>query len=224
MNILDTYLIQKSKLTIVFSCIDTQLLEEVIENLNRDLKGEVRNITKYLINFNQDEAEKFIGNNPITFILAPYYPDKLLRIRVNYHIKLSLNYKLRSTRKLDSKILDMEKKMSENNFINKFVNIKEINIDDIANKLFDIIMLFLKKKLDDGKYMDRLSKIDDNKDNNSFYSSSEDDDPILEEIFEELEDISDELIGGDVINGNRKLSKKIDLKKYNNIHTRKINI
>lgn len=224
MNILDTYLIQKSKLTIVFSCIDNQLLEDVIENLNRDLKGEIRNITKFFKNFNQEEVEKFIGNNPITFILAPFYPDKLLRIRVNYHIKLSLNYKLRSTRNLDSKILGMEKKMSENNFINKFVNIKEINIDEIANKLFDIIMSFLKKKLDDGKYLDRISNLDESKDNNSFYSSSDDDSPRLQEIFDELEESSEDLLGGDGIIGNRKLLKMIDLKKYNNIHTRKINI
>ena len=91
MNILDAYLLQKRKLTIVISSLDTSLLEDISKNLSIDFGAKVINLTQDIVvsNISEINVEK-INNKDIDatvkIIISPVYPDNLFSFRINYHI------------------------------------------------------------------------------------------------------------------------------------------
>merc|ERR1711991_362104 len=97
-------------------------------------------------------------------------------------INISLNKSQIEERNLDENLINLSKNFSYN--VSKYLNLKNFdNNIDIEDKIFDILMNFIKKRLDNGKYSEKILRLEEEE------NKSNDNDEIDEEI---LEDISSE--------------------------------
>lgn len=189
MNILEAYIQQKKYLTIVISCLDVDLLKEISKNLSSDFGAKIIDLTDNFKNINSEadinieEINKLDTNDSIKIIISQIFPENFFNFRLNYHINISLNKMQIEEKKIDQRLLNLSKNFSYN--ISKYLNLKNFDSTiDIEDKIFDIIMTFINKRLDNGKYSDRLSKLEEDKDIND---SNEIDKEILDELSSESE-------------------------------------
>ena len=78
MNILEAFLIQKGKLTVVFSSPDEKLLKEIMNNLVDDFGGIIINLYPYLKdmeNIDNKFIERFFNvESRVIFVIGPAFP------------------------------------------------------------------------------------------------------------------------------------------------------
>ena len=165
MNVLEKYLVQKGGLTIIISCIDTNIAKTIANNLKDEFNAEVKDITKYMsqkdINvLNKQEMLDYIGKAGVIFIVTPFYPNKFLNLKISYHINISLPFSYINKNKISQNLVDRNIELVKHSFVNKFINYKKFkNVDEIENKVFDSIIKMIMSKLDDGKYLDKIKNI-----------------------------------------------------------------
>lgn len=188
MNILEAYIQQKKYLTIVISCLDINLLKEISKNLSSDFGAKVIDLTEKLKNIqseadiNIEEINNLDTSDPIKIVISQIFPENFFSFKVNYHINISLNKSQIEERNLDENLINLSKNFSYN--VSKYLNLKNFdNNIDIEDKIFDILMNFIKKRLDNGKYSEKILRLEEEE------NKSNDNDEIDEEI---LEDISSE--------------------------------
>jgi len=206
MNILDAYLLQKRKLTIVISSLDTSLLEDISKNLSIDFGAKVINLTQDIVvsNISEINVEK-INNKDIDatvkIIISPVYPDNLFSFRINYHINISLNRNLLEEKKIDHKLINLNNETMKSVRINKFLNLHKYNDNkSLEDNIFNIIMEFIKKNLDDGKYLERIKNIEnDNRDEYDKMEDNHQNNELDKKIMEDIEEsITDPLTDSDI--------------------------
>ena len=118
MNILEAYLIQKGKLTVVFSSPDENLLKEIIYNLLKDFGAEMLNLYPYLKdmdNIDNRLVEKlFKIENKVIFIIGPAFPTNYIKgLKFNYHISISLSKSLSIERGVDKSVFKVNEEYNE---------------------------------------------------------------------------------------------------------------
>ena len=227
MNILEAYLIQKGKLTVVFSSPDEKLLKDIMNNLSDDFGANVLNLYPYLKdmeNIDNKLIEKFFNiESRVIFVIGPAFPTYYIKgLKFDYHISVSLSKSLSIERKVDKSVFKVNEEYSGINYsfkkykknndirssINKTFNLaKYSNIELLEDDIFNELIEMIKKKLDGGMY---IKKLESGKKNDL-------DDDIIEEV--ELNTyMSDNDMMGEVnfetaesdfiIGGTRKLNKK----------------
>ena len=227
MNILEAYLIQKGKLTVVFSSPDEKLLKDIMNNLSDDFGANVLNLYPYLKdmeNIDNKLIEKFFNiESRVIFVIGPAFPTYYIKgLKFDYHISVSLSKSLSVERKVDKSVFKVNEEYSGINYsfkkykknndirssINKTFNLaKYSNIELLEDDIFNELIEMIKKKLDGGMY---IKKLESGKKNDL-------DDDIIEEV--ELNTyMSDNDMMGEVnfetaesdfiIGGTRKLNKK----------------
>ena len=96
----------------------------------------------------------------IKIIICPFYPDGVFNFRINYHINISLNKQILEEKKIDHKLINLNNEISKSIRVNKFLNLhKYENNKLLEDDIFKFIMDFIKKKLDNGKYLDRIKNL-----------------------------------------------------------------
>ena len=96
----------------------------------------------------------------------------MLKLKVSFHINISLNYKLINERDIKKEYLDLEDKYKEQAMVNKYINLSKY-LDDtnkLENEIFNVLISRITKKLDNGKYEKRLKKSSSESTNNTFSS------------------------------------------------------
>lgn len=165
MNVLDAYISQKKKLTIVISSLNISLIKDIGRNLSKDLGSKVIDLTDYMIVNKIDDLEIENINSKdtdatIKIIICPFYPDGIFNFRINYHINISLNKQILEEKKIDHKLINLNNEISKSIRVNKFLNLhKYENNKLLEDDIFKFIMDFIKKKLDNGKYLDRIKNL-----------------------------------------------------------------
>jgi hypothetical protein len=165
MNVLDAYISQKKKLTIVISSLNISLIKDIGRNLSKDLGSKVIDLTDYMIVNKIDDLEIENINSKdtdatIKIIICPFYPDGVFNFRINYHINISLNKQILEEKKIDHKLINLNNEISKSIRVNKFLNLhKYENNKLLEDDIFKFIMDFIKKKLDNGKYLDRIKNL-----------------------------------------------------------------
>ena len=189
MNILEAYIQQKKYLTIVISCLDVDILKEISNNLSSDFGAKIIDLTENFKNINSEadinieEINKLDTNDSIKIIISQIFPENFFSFRLNYHINISLNKTQLEEKKIDQNLLNLSKNFSYN--VSKYLNLKNFDsIVDIEDKVFEIVLNFINKRLDNGKYSERLSKLEEDKD---IKDNDEIDNEILEELSSESE-------------------------------------
>ena len=164
MNILEAYVDQSGYFNVIFSSVDYELLKEIILNLSQDFNAEFIDLFPIMTNMediDNDRVKELLSfRNPVKFIIVPVFPLKYIKVGVSYHINISLNYKLINERNINKDYVNLEAKYKEQSMINKYINLTKY-VDDkkkLEDDIFNIIIYRIKKKLDDGKYEDRLKK------------------------------------------------------------------
>ena len=183
MNILEAYILQKKRLTIVISSLNISLIKEISKNLSQDFGGKVIDLTDHMIvrkidELNIDNINSKDTDDTIKIIICPLYPDGLFNFRINYHINISLNKNLLEEKSIDHKLIDLNNEISKSIRVNKFLNLhKYKNNKLLEDDIFNIIIELIKKKLDNGKYIDRIK--------NQKKATGES--PVLEKTLDEFE-------------------------------------
>ena len=168
MNVLEAYIQQKKYLTIVISCFDISLLKEIANNLGSDFGAKVIDLTDKLkditseADINIEEINNLDTNDSIKIIIAQIFPENFFSFRLNYHINISLNKTYIEENKIDQKLINLSKNFSYN--VSKYLNLKNFDSKiDIEDNIFDIIMNFIKKRLDNGTYSEKILKLEESK-------------------------------------------------------------
>lgn len=189
MNVLEAYIQQKKYLTIVISCFDVNLLKEIANNLSSDFGAKVIDLTDKFkditseTDINIEEINNLDTNDSIKIIICQMFPENFFSFRLNYHINISLNKNYIEENKLDQNLINLSKNFSYN--VSKYLNLK--NFDkriDIEDNIFDIIMNFIKKRLDNGKYSEKILKLKDVEDKGKIEEDNIDN-QILDELSSE---------------------------------------
>ena len=227
MNILEAYLIQKGKLTVVFSSPDEKLLKDIMNNLSDDFGANVLNLYPYLKdmeNIDNKLIEKFFNiESRVIFVIGPAFPTYYIKgLKFDYHISVSLSKSLSIERKVDKSVYKVNEEYSGINYsfkkyknndirssINKTFNLaKYSNIELLEDDIFNELMEMIKKKLDGGMYIKKLES--------GKKSENDLDNDILEEVElntymsdnEMMGEVNFETADSDfIIGGTRKLNK-----------------
>lgn len=166
MNVLEAYILQKKKLTIVISSLDILLLKEIGKNLSIDLNAKLIDLTDYMIvrnlgDINNNTIHEKNTKENVRIIICPFYPEQIFsNYRINYHINISLNNELLEKKQIDHKLIDLYKEISSYIRVNKYLNLHKYK-DNLAleDEIFNLIIEFINKKLDDGEYLDKIKNI-----------------------------------------------------------------
>ena len=227
MNILEAYLIQKGKLTVVFSSPDEKLLKDIMNNLSDDFGANVLNLYPYLKdmeNIDNKLIEKFFNiESRVIFVIGPAFPTYYIKgLKFDYHISVSLSKSLSIERKVDKSVYKVNEEYSGINYsfkkyknndirssINKTFNLaKYSNIELLEDDIFNELIEMIKKKLDGGMYIKKLES--------GKKSENDLDNDILEEVElntymsdnEMMGEVNFETADSDfIIGGTRKLNK-----------------
>jgi len=162
MNILEAYIEQFGYLNIIFSSIDYELLKKVVLNLSQDFNAEFLDLFPIMINMEDIDNERVKQltdtENQVRFIIVPVFPLKYVKLRVSYHINMSLNFKLITDKNIKKDYVELEQKYKDEAMINKYMNLsKYINNDSkLETDIFNVLITRITKKLDNGNYEDRL--------------------------------------------------------------------
>jgi hypothetical protein len=158
MNIVEAYVEEFGFFNVIFTCVDYDLLKEIIYNLALDFNAQFVDAYSIIRNIEDIDKERLneltSGRNPIKFIICPVLPNKFTKIRSSYHINLSLNESLISTKKINKELVDMENNYKIDSIINKYINVSKYkdNIKKLEDDIFTVIIDRIKKKLDGGNY------------------------------------------------------------------------
>lgn len=187
MNVLEAYIQQKKYLTIVISCFDVSLLKEIGNNLGLDFGAKVIDLTDKLkditseADINIEDINNQDTNDSIKIIIAQIFPENFFSFRLNYHINISLNKTYIEENKIDQKLINLSKNFSYN--VSKYLNFKNFDSKtDIEDNIFDIIMNFIKKRLDNGKYSEKILKLEESKHAEDEIEEDKIDNEILNEL------------------------------------------
>jgi len=229
MNILQAYVIQKGKFVVVFSSPDENLLKNVIQNLADDFGALFINLFPYLKdmeNIDNETISKFFNvDSNVIFVIGPAFPTYYIKnLKFNYHMSINLNNILLKERDVDkdvSKIYDEYssikysfKKNKKNDEIRSSIT-KTLNLSKFKNttvledEIFNILIEYIEKKLDGGKYLEKKTIVKEKPDIDS-------DKDIIEEVElntymsddEMMAEVNFETANSDfIVGGVRKLNK-----------------
>lgn len=225
MNILQAYVIQKGKFVVVFSSPDENLLKKVVQNLAEDFGALFLNLFPYLKDMenidNRTISSFFNVDSNVIFVIGPAFPTYYIKaLRFNYHININLNNTLIEERNVNKDMLKIYEQYSsikysfkqnkKNNEVRSSIS-KTLNLSKFKNttlledEIFNILIEYIEKKLDSGKYVEKKLSMKDEKgvdvdnDENIFEEVEIDtymsDDEIMGEVNFETSD-SDFIIGG----------------------------
>lgn len=162
MNILEAYILQKKRLTIVISSLDLKSLKEIGENIANDLSATLIDLSDEMFvdkisDIDLKKVNSKDTDNTIKIIICPFFPGNLFDIRINYHINISLNKTKISEKNIDERLINLNNEITDSLIINKFLNQhKYENNKKIEDDIFELIMKFIQKKLDNGKYSEKV--------------------------------------------------------------------
>jgi hypothetical protein len=169
MNILEAYILQKKKLIIVISSLDVVILREISINIGKDINAHLVDLidimnVKDLGDINNNDIYKKMTSDKdkkIKIIICPFYPDQIFKnYKINYHININLNNDLLNKKQIDRKLISLNESISKSIRINKFLNLHKFdNNIKLEDEIFNLIMEFIKKRLDDGEYLNRIKNI-----------------------------------------------------------------
>jgi len=161
-NILEAYVEQLGYFNVIFSSVDYELLKKVVLNLCKDFNAEFIDLFPIMINMEDIDNERVkqitSTENQVRFIIVPVFPLKYVNIRVSYHINISLNFQLINDRNIKKDYVDLEQKYKDQSMINKYMNLSKYidNDSKLESDIFNVLITRINKKLDNGKYEDRL--------------------------------------------------------------------
>lgn len=166
MNIVEAYIEQFEFFYVMFTSVDHKLLKEVVYNLSDDFNAQF--IDAYPIMTNVEDIdhqrlhELLSGKNPVKFIIAPVFPSRFTKVKSSFHINLSLNETLISTRNIDRSLMDLENKYKTDSIIQKYFNVAKYKDDNkkLEDDIFNILIKRINKKLDNGNYEEKLKNED----------------------------------------------------------------
>jgi hypothetical protein len=205
MNILQAYVIQYGKFVVVFSSPDENLLKEIVQNLADDFDAVFINLFPYLKdmeNIDNDTVSNFFkvdGN--VIFVIGPAFPTYYIKnLKFNHNISISLNNTLIEKNNIDKGVLGVYekynginysfKKNKKNNDVRSSIN-KTFNLSKYKNNklleddIFKLLIDSIEKKLDSGKYLDKVAKKEENRGEEN--SVEENSNSLDEDIIEEVE-------------------------------------
>lgn len=195
MNILEAYILQKKRLTIVISSLNISLIKEIAQNLSKDLGGKVIDLTDHMVitdlqELNIENINKQDTNDTIKIIICPFYPENLFNFRINFHINISLNNQILEEKKIDHKLINLNNEISKSVRVNKFLKFhKYENNKLLEDDIFTIILEYITKKLDDGKYIEKTKNLkpEDLRDGFEKMENNTHNDKIDNDIMEDIE-------------------------------------
>ena len=169
MNIIDAFLSQKGGLVIVFSSFYIDMIKEIVKNLSKDLRASFIDITEEtnveeIESIDKEKINEIFKKNKeaVKFVVATCFPNNTFNLRVNYHINLSLNKVEMKEKQVEKKLINLSYKLTDKVRINKYVNYKNFdNQSKIEDEIFNIVIKYIESKLDNGKYLDRVSSQSD---------------------------------------------------------------
>ena len=83
-----------------------------------------------------------------------------LKVKASLHINLSLNKKMIEERKISSKLVDQEFVYKNFSRVNKYINVSKYDSNTkLEDDIFNYIIEKVQKKLEKGKYMERIKDI-----------------------------------------------------------------
>ena len=116
-------------------------------------------------------------------------------------MNISLNRNLLEEKKIDHKLINLNNETMKSVRINKFLNLHKYNDNkSLEDNIFNIIMEFIKKNLDDGKYLERIKNIEnDNRDEYDKMEDNHQNNELDKKIMEDIEEsITDPLTDSDI--------------------------
>ena len=162
MNILEAYVEQLGYFNVIFSSVDYELLKKVVLNLSKDFNAEFIDLFPIMINMediDNDRVKELTNTeNKVRFIIVPVFPMKYVNVRVSYHINISLNFKLINDRNVKKEYVDLDLKYKDQAMVNKYMNLTKYvdNENKLEDDIFKVLISRITKKLDNGKYEDRV--------------------------------------------------------------------
>ena len=162
MNILEAYVEQLGYFNVIFSSVDYELLKKVVLNLSKDFNAEFIDLFPIMINMediDNDRVKELTNTeNKVRFIIVPVFPMKYANVRVSYHINISLNFKLINDRNVKKEYVDLDLKYKDQAMVNKYMNLTKYvdNENKLEDDIFKVLISRITKKLDNGKYEDRV--------------------------------------------------------------------
>lgn len=162
MNILEAYIEQLGYFNVIFSSVDYELLKKVVLNLSKDFNAEFIDLFPIMINMediDNDRVKELTNTeNNVRFIIVPVFPLKYANVRVSYHINISLNFKLINDRNVKKEYVDLDLKYEDQAMVNKYMNFTKYvdNENKLEDDIFNVLISRITKKLDNGKYEDRV--------------------------------------------------------------------
>ena len=162
MNILEAYVEQLGYFNVIFSSVDYELLKKVVLNLSKDFNAEFIDLFPIMINMediDNDRVKELTNTeNKVLFIIVPVFPMKYVNVRVSYHINISLNFKLINDRNVKKEYVDLDLKYKDQAMVNKYMNLTKYvdNENKLEDDIFKVLISRITKKLDNGKYEDRV--------------------------------------------------------------------
>lgn len=162
MNILEAYIEQLGYFNVIFSSVDYELLKKVVLNLSKDFNAEFIDLFPIMINMediDNDRVKELTNTeNNVRFIIVPVFPLKYANVRVSYHINISLNFKLINDRNVKKEYVDLDLKYKDQAMVNKYMNFTKYvdNENKLEDDIFNVLISRITKKLDNGKYEDRV--------------------------------------------------------------------
>jgi len=166
MNIVEAYVEQFGFFYVMFTSIDHKLLKEVVYNLSNDFNAQFIDAFSIMENVEDIDKERLSellsGRNPVKFIIAPIFPSRFTKVRISFHINLSLNDTLISTRNIKRDLVNLENTYKNDSLIHKYFNVSKYTNDNkkLDDDIFNILIKRINKKLDDGDYEDKLKQDD----------------------------------------------------------------
>lgn len=164
MNIVEAYVKEYEYFYVMFTSIDYELLKDVVYNSAKEFNAQFIDAYPIMENVedidNQRFKELLSGKNRVKFIIAPVFPSRFTKIKVSFHINLSLNNTLISSKNIRNNLVELEIKYKNDthSIIHKYFNISkyEGKIQELENDIFETIITRINKKLDDGNYQDKI--------------------------------------------------------------------
>lgn len=194
MNILEAYILQKKYLTIVLSCLDISVLKEIGTNLSKDLDFTLIDLTDKINDISSlDEIDisninELDTNDSKKIIISSIFPDNFFKFRINFHINISLSKNLIEEKSINMNLVNLNSNIVKSSRINKFINLHKFNNNkDIEDNIFQILMEFITKKLDNGSYSQRIQNLQDKSDPLHEIEHNKKNDKIDNDIMEDIE-------------------------------------
>ena len=188
MNILEAYISQMDYFNVVFTSIDYELLKKIVFNLAKDFDAEFIDIYSIMTNIKDLDTDRLKEMTSslakVKFLIAPIFPSikkknetftsnidnkspvftSIFKFKVSYHINLSLNKFLIEKNKIRNELVNLEAKYKEDWMMAKYINVAKYkdNTNLLEDDIFNLIIGKIQKKLDNGKYEEKINNKNDN--------------------------------------------------------------